>query len=185
MNSIEITNFASQGASAQNYTALEKNLWISKKDSWYHKARKDFNNSALSYAVIRQRSGVPAGVFDISFDKQFHEQRMNVIKRSKLSEVAKGAWTRALKKGHSASFLALLLSILPNLNTLLFGAGHILHYPLLFCLPDPMFGNLRPPSPNHQFQLDEPQEMIKRQSYLARILLRGCSISQNRDTRDA
>jgi hypothetical protein len=95
--------------------------------------------------IIKQNSGRHVGLFDIFFDKHFHQQSMNVIKGSKLSKIAKGTWTKALKKGHSVAFLALLLCALLNLKEMLFGVGHILHYPVHFWLPGPMFGILRPP----------------------------------------
>jgi len=128
---LEITNFAAKDAPADDYSTVVQDIVPPGYSAWRKKAQKDLDNGC-NYGSVKKEAGAPSRLFDITFDKDFSNECTRRIRQTKLSSKNRFKWRNALSDGRTAAFLALLLSMLPNLEVLCLGASHALAYPMLF-----------------------------------------------------
>jgi hypothetical protein len=156
-----------------NYGGTENGCIASPKDSvWERKIRKKLRDGALTYKDAKQRSKMPSRQFDFELDDRFREQCFAAIRNSNvnMSNRNKQLWEDAIRAGHVLAFLALLLSVLPNLGELFLGADHIFHYPVLFNDADPQLGVMAPWSADRRrWNNDTSTQQLKDHKYLAQV----------------
>jgi hypothetical protein len=128
LRKLEITNYLSLLVSHQCDTIVPYDK-IAMQKAWYSrtarsfKEARSFKDKSPDYQKIRERFGVPWRIFDVKFDRAFRTGCLQVISLSNIGDVEKQRWTEALRAGRAPAFLAILLSMLPNLKVLYCGAS--------------------------------------------------------------
>jgi len=172
VESLEITNYVSPEARKANYGGDEdgcmRRPWSSSREC--HLRRK-LCAGLLQYVDAQRRSRMPSRQFAIEAEVNFRTDCLNTIRETEdVSNRNKRMWADALRSGHNNAFLALLLSILPNLEELLLGGGHIFHYPMLLRDADPWQGPMSPQVDGRCHWTNDPStQQLREHKYLAQV----------------
>jgi hypothetical protein len=174
--SIEITNYASPEGRPGNYGGSENGCIAFPKDNaWERKLRRKLRDGGLAYKDAKQHSKMPSRQFDFEFVDKFREECIAIVQDPgvNVSNTNKQAWEDALRAGHVLAFLALLVAVLPNLDGLFLGAGHILHYPMLLRNADPQEGPMAPWSPVRRHWNNNPSnQQLRGHKYPGQVFQR-------------
>ncbi|KAI4667127.1 uncharacterized protein J4E79_001811 [Alternaria viburni] len=172
VKSLEITNYVTPEARKANYGGDEdgcmRRPWSSSREC--HLRRK-LRAGLLQYGDAQRRSRMPSRQFAIEAEVTFRTDCLNTIREAEdVSNRNKRMWADALRSGHNNAFLALLLSILPNLEELLLGGGHVFHYPMLLRDADPWQGPMSPQVDGRRHWTNDPStQQLREHKYLAQV----------------
>ncbi|KAI4607620.1 hypothetical protein J4E83_009517 [Alternaria metachromatica] len=170
VESLEITNYVSPEARKADYGGNEDGC-IQKPWSSVRELRRRLRAGLLRYVDARRRSRMPSRQFAIETEVTFRTDCLNVIRDAEdVSNHNKRMWDNALRAGHNNAFLALLLLVLPNLEELLLGGGHMLHYPMLLRDADPWQGPMSPQVDGRRHWTNDPStQQLREHKYLAQV----------------
>ncbi|KAI4947348.1 hypothetical protein J4E91_006700 [Alternaria rosae] len=172
VKSLEVTNYVSPEAREANYGGDEDGCmqkpWNSARG--FH-LRRSLRAGLLQYVDAQRRSKMPSRQFAIEAEVTFRTDCLNTIREAEdASNRDKWMWADALRSGHNNAFLALLLLALPNLEELLLGGGHILHYPMLLRDADPWQGPMSPHVDGRCHWTNDPStQQLREHKYLAQV----------------
>jgi hypothetical protein len=172
IESLEITNYVSPEAPKDNYGGDEDGRmrmpWSSTHEC---RIQRRLRAGLMQYKDAQLQSKMPSRQFNVETDVTFRTNCLNAIRDADdVSNQNKRVWEDALRAGHNNAFLALLFLILPNLEELLLGGGHILHYPMLFRDADPWQGPMGPPSNSRcHWTNDTLTQQLREHKYLAQV----------------
>ncbi|KAF2822860.1 hypothetical protein CC86DRAFT_385054 [Ophiobolus disseminans] len=87
---LEITNFVSKDAPADNFSTVVQHIVPDGKAAWRDQAQNDIESGGPGiYSIIKKLSSVPSRLFDITFDDKFRKECIRRIGQSKLETLAK------------------------------------------------------------------------------------------------
>jgi hypothetical protein len=172
IESLEITNYVSPEAPKANYGGDEdgcmRHPWSSAREC---NIQRRLRAGLMQYKDAQRRSKMPSRQFSVETEANFRMECLNTIRNNDdVSNRNKRMWKDALQAGHNNAFLALLLSILPNLEGLTLGGDHILHYPMLLRDADPWRGPMSPSTNGRRHWTDDTStQQLREHKYIAQV----------------